>query len=49
MTYYNTKHTRKKFYTDGPQKSHWPQKKGSARNLLSVEFERRILDDNHIV
>ena len=27
MTYYNTKHTRKKFHIDGPQKSHRPQKK----------------------
>ena len=27
MTYYNTKHTRKKFHIDGPEKSHRPQRK----------------------
>ena len=49
MTYYNIKHTRKKLYIDGPEKSHRSPEKGTARNLLSVGFERRILDDNHIV
>ena len=27
MTYYNIKHTRKKFHIDGPEKSHRPQRK----------------------
>lgn len=48
MTYYNTKHTRKKIHIDGPQKSHRPQKKETVVTCC-VEFERGILDDNHVV